>query len=343
LDTKLNLKAGDNVQAVNQAIKGHILAIADLCCVFAAGGAHIAAQAAATEVTATAEIESASSGTARQAARLRELETDKEFLIETEQRAKDLKAAYAAHPETLRNFFRKYPIISPFRRQRIAEFLREINDPTVRRALEDYWRYAYRFRVSMRLNPKILAFEPRPWSSGGKVFDVKIVEDHLEGRIAPGPDEAYSDYFESPGMHVPPTIRELIEAGKAKFVRIEDPNDYSILQDLESFAYKDDGVALFVHQAEQPYLGCIFGEKMAKQTLAQMGKAVSEFQKTNFSRVQGGRPRNTDRLKRELKVDQRAISNKAKAAELADGGDEKKVKAEEVRLSRQRSKRRKAR
>jgi hypothetical protein len=144
----------------------------------------------------------------------------------------------------------------------------------------------------------------------------------------------FGELFPAPNLKIPDEAQALVDKGEATFTQIDDGLEYSMLKELEEFAYKDDGVAFFVHNAEQPYLGCIFGEKMSKHQLAELGKTVTEFQKKHFFRTAGGRPPNIDRLKETLEVDRKPISNLAKAAELAEGGDEKKVKTQEVNLSK---------
>jgi hypothetical protein len=147
--------------------------------------------------------------------------------------------------------------------------------------------------------------------------------------------DAFVEDFASPNLAVSESMQELIDSGKATFVKIDDGPGYSLLKDLESFAYRDDGVALFYHNAEQPYLGCISGEKMKKELLAQMCTTITKFQQEHFGRTKGGRPPNMEERKRMHEIDRKPISNIAKAAELAPGGDQKQVKSKEVVCDRQ--------
>jgi hypothetical protein len=144
--------------------------------------------------------------------------------------------------------------------------------------------------------------------------------------------------FADDNLTAPAAVQELIQDGKASFVQIEDGSGYSILKDLEAFSYRDDGVAILHHNAEQPYFLCIFGEKTPKDLMPRIGKAVSEFQREHFRRGHGGRPPKMDRLKKTLAVDRKPMSNKAKAAELAEEGGEKKIRTNEVYLSKLRRK-----
>jgi len=239
-------------------------------------------------------------------------------------------------------FFRRYSLTSAFAESKVRRFLTQVTSERVRRTLEDYVRYANRFRVQLRLKTNPVDFKTVPWRSYGDKFHVKVVGDHLEpARRDVLPGDPFVEYFRSDDLEILAAAQDLVDRGDATFVQIEDGSSYSLLKDIESFAYKDDGVTVFVHNAEQPYLGAVFGEQMTKKQLADIGRTLTEFQKTYFSRTAGGRPPNMARLKQMLELEQKPMSNKAKATELAKGGDEKQVKTQEVNLSRLRSKRHK--
>jgi hypothetical protein len=246
------------------------------------------------------------------------------------------------HPTEVAAFFRRFSLPSAFAMNEIRERLQEISDEPVRRALKDYVDFANRFRVTLRLKINPLRFETILQPPYGEKFHVKIVGDHLEPAKS-GPaseDEPYRDFFPADNLEILDAAQELIDKGEATFTQIDDGPGYSLLKDLEMFAYKDDGVAFYVHNAEQPYLGCIFGEKITKQLLHDMGKTVTEFQRKYFFRTAGGRPPDIDRLKKMMTVDRKPVSNVAKAAELAGDVDEKKIKTQEVKLSLMRRKQR---
>lgn len=280
----------------------------------------------------------------KDAARHRALENDREFVGLRDQITRDLEDAYKARPEKVSEFFKRYSLPSLFAAGKIDQFLAAIRDNTVRRSLEDYVRFANRFQVQFRLRRNPLKFKLLPQPSYGAKFHVNIVGDHLEPGepVVVSEGEAFRDLFAANDLKISDEAQKLIDEGKATFTQIADGGGYSILSDFETFAYKDDGVAIFVHNAgQQPYIGCIFGEKMTKQLLHDLGTTITEFQKKHFSRTSGGRPPDMDRRKKMLEVDRQPISNKAKAIELAEGGDEKKVKTQEVKLSKLRTKRRK--
>jgi Raf kinase inhibitor-like YbhB/YbcL family protein len=270
----------------------------------------------------------------RDDARLRDLESDKDYVYQSDGIKRRLEEAYNARPKEV--------MPSAFAAGKIREFMKTLDDDAVRVSLEEYVKFANRFRVQFRLRTNPLRFKTLLQTAYGEKFHVKIVGDHFEpGKPAPvSEDESFRDFFRADNLKILDEAQELVDKGKATFTQIDDGPGYSLLKDLEMFAYKDDGVAFFVHNAEQPYLGCIFGEKITKQLLHDMGKTVTEFQKKHFFRTSGGRPPDMERVKKTLEVDKEPISNKAKAAELAEGGDEKKVKNQEVKLSRMRRSRR---
>jgi Raf kinase inhibitor-like YbhB/YbcL family protein len=282
----------------------------------------------------------------RDDARLRSLEDDKEYVLQSDDIKQRLEQAYNARPTEVTAFFRRFSLPSAFAVRKIREHLKTIADDAVRRTLEDYITFANRFRIQLRLKTSPLRFKTLLQPSSGTKFHVRIVGDHLgPGEPDPGVDiDSYSELFPAPNLKILDEAQALVNKGEATFTQIDDAGpQYLVLKDLEIFAYKDDGVAFFIHNAEQPYLGCIFGEKMSKQQLAALGPTVTEFQKKYFSRTAGGRPPDMNRLKKMLEIDKKPISNQEKAFELAQGGDQKKVETLEVKLSKHHGDKRKKR
>ena len=130
------------------------------------------------------------------------------------------------------------------------------------------------------------------------------------------------------------TVQKLIKKKKATFVRIEDRRGgYSILKNLEAFAYRPDGVTIIEHHAEHPYFICIFGEDTKKNPLIGLvGTALTEFQKEYYGRGRVGRHMKLDDLKKAMALKKTKLSNIAQAADLASEGEEH-VKVKEVKLS----------
>ena len=319
LDSKLSLKEGSTAAELTVAMGGH--------------AGHILAE---KKLVGRFKPE-------RAAARLRALESDKEYVSQSDDLKQKLELAYNTSPKEVTAFFSKFSLASTFALEKINEQVATIGDNAVRRTLDDYVKFANRFRVEFRLKSSPLSFKTLLQPSLGKKFHVKIVGDHLEsGKPASAPkDHPFGESFEAIKLKIFDEAQGLVNKGQATFTQIDDGPGYSILKDFEVFAYKDDGVAFFLHNAEHSYLGCIFGEKISKQLLHDMGKTVTQFQKEHFSRTAGGRPPDIERLKKALEIDKKPISNKAKAAELAGDVDQKKVKTQEVKLSKMKRDKRK--
>jgi Raf kinase inhibitor-like YbhB/YbcL family protein len=227
-----------------------------------------------------------------QRARLDFLQHDNKFKRERAQLDSDLKAAYAKNTRKVAAFFGRFSFTSPFTGQDVQNYLARVAQPQLRSLFERYVKFANGFRVELRLRSKPLEFEPIPWPSLGQKFHVKIVGNHLEP-VTPGlrsDDEPYRDSFESPNMKVLDEIQELIDKGQATFVQVEDGPSYSLLKDLELVVYKYNGIAFILHNTDPPFLACIFGEKMGKDLVADIGKSITEFQRKYLGRVLSGRP-----------------------------------------------------
>jgi hypothetical protein len=342
LNSELKLPSSSPKNDVVKAIKDHTVALAKLTGRFKYTGVQeksnpqiVTKQVQGTQSAGNPPIEPQS--------RIQRLEQDKVYVYQLDQLQKRLDKAHSADSDAVKDFFRRY-VPSPFGMAKVRILLRGIDDPDVRRALEDYVKFANRFRVKLRLKTNPLEFTPIVRPTHGEKFHVKYVGagrskeekgEHLEpANGVVSSTDLFVDTFEDDNLQVPEAIQKLIDEGKVTFVQIEDGQGYSILKDLESFAYRDDGIAIIQHNAEQPYFICIFGENAKKTLFPRLGTAFSEFQRTHFKRGHGGRHPRMEGLKRELAIDRKPISNKAKAAELAEGGDEKKIKTKEVKLSK---------
>jgi Raf kinase inhibitor-like YbhB/YbcL family protein len=266
--------------------------------------------------------------------RLDALGKNPDYLIKTHKLQEELKKAYSINRLTVKEFFRT---VAFFRRPaKVQESLNAIDDRGVRRTLEDYLTYADRYRVYFRLRTDPLEFEPRAWPQYGVKFHGKVVDDHLQPLnlpFVPDDDDSIIEYFSADDLDLPPEIKKLVDAGKATFFRIDEKESYSILRQLEDIALKDEGVAIIEHNAEQPYFIIICGPKMNKPLLADLGPALTEFQREHYDESYGGRRRDVERLKRDLEAEEEPTSKKGKAVDSV-GTDEKKLNAEQVRKAK---------
>jgi hypothetical protein len=245
-----------------------------------------------------------------------------------------LKKAHSILPSKVKTFFQR--IAFPRRPAEIRQFLKGIDDRDVRRTLEDHIRFSSRYRVYFRLRLKPLEFQLRAWPQHGQKFHATVVGDHLEPPdldFVPDEDDSLVERFGSDDLELPPAIQKLVDAGKATFLRIDEKDDFSMLRQLEDVAYKDDGVAIIVHDAEQPYFMILCGAKANKKLLKDLQPALTEFQRDHYGESYGGRPRNAERLKRDLEAEKESTSKKAKVIDSV-GTDEKKLQREQVRKAK---------
>jgi Raf kinase inhibitor-like YbhB/YbcL family protein len=324
LDTKLKIKPEASRSDLWNAIEGHILDKAELV------GRYPTSQQ-------TEAAEGPGLAVERKKSRLQALGEDPNFRIKTHKLQMELKKAHSLDPPTVQKFFRS--VAFSRRQAEIQEFLKEIDNKDVRRTLEDYLTYANRYRVYFTLRTDPLEFIPRAWSHRGQIFHARVVRDRLQPPaldFVPDDEDTLMECLRADDLEVSPGIKKLVDAGKATFLRIDEKEGFSILRQVEDIAHKDDGVAIIEHNAEQPYFIVICGPKMNKQLLANLGPALTEFQRDRYDESFGGRPRDVGRLKQDLEAEKKGISQKEKAIDSV-GTDQKKLNAEQVRLARLRS------
>jgi hypothetical protein len=250
-------------------------------------------------------------------ARKKALDSDPIFYSETERLRKEIKAAYSYNPEAIDSFFHRFslPLFSNW--QEARTFIRTL-PPAIQDVLEKYIRYTSRFGVHFVHQGQ--EFKMRYLSIYGWKFHVQLKDGRLEPLQSVPPDDEAAAYFESEELKVPQQIQELIGSEQAKYVCIDDSSGYSILNELESFAYHPEGITLILHNAERPYLLCIYGENASKELLHRAGKAVSAFQREHYGRGKGGRPADVKRRKKISELLEEPGSLKEKAGQVDTTG-----------------------
>jgi hypothetical protein len=329
LNIKLKLKPEASRTDLGNAIKGHILATAELV------GRYQTSQQ--TEEAAEGAPPAVRWGKSR----LEVLGEDPDYLMKTQKLLMELKKAHSLSPTTVEKFFRTVSLSR--RPAKVQKFLNKIDpdvDPKVRRILDDCVSYSNRYRVYFKLRTDPLEFELRAWPQDGVIFHAKVVRGCLQPpalHFIPGDDDSLVEYFRADDLELRPRLKKLVDDGKATFLRIDEKEGFSILRQMEDIAHKDDGFAIIEHNAEQPYFIIICGPKVNKKRLADLGTALTEFQLAHYVDSFGGRKPNMERMKRDSEADKKPISQKAKAID-AVGTDPKKLNAEQVRLARRKSK-----
>ena len=153
LNTPVKLKASAGRIEFNKAIEGIILAEARLI------AEYVKSVQAAPLTGAPRTLPPPISVPPWQPARLRTLNEDKEFILETARCRADLVNAHKQDSEIIEKFFHRHSLTSAFAEAKTRAYLAKIKDQNIRRVLEDYVRYANRFRVQFRLRTKPLDFK----------------------------------------------------------------------------------------------------------------------------------------------------------------------------------------
>lgn len=276
-------------------------------------------------------------------ARLNLLKKDKEFVLETGRVSKELEKAFQRNAEHVSKFLRQFTDPTAILVPRIRQLLPRSKNKQVRGALWRYVRYVARFRVLLVLKAgkKRLRFEVRPIPEVNK-FHVGLVRGRLVAIRPAHADAHYLDFFESATIEAPRRIqRELqkqIKSGVAKFLRIDDGHGYSVLKELEGFAYYPEGVTYILHMAEQPYLYCLIGEKVSKEDVRRAGVVVSAFQRECYRRGTAGRPPKLDRWRKVITSERKPGQVKRKAWSLWEDQGEQDLIIKQVYMSRIRKK-----
>lgn len=343
----LKLPSGTSRDGLMKAMTGKILSHVELMGTFQATGIG-AKQKRATKKASPYKWVATASGPSkleREAAKRLETEDDK-YIMWRGKVEKRLRQGYGADPATIKDFFKQFSFTSAMAMKKVKRYLKELKDKDLREVLTEYVKFATRFHVMFRLRTNPLRFKAIAWPQYGEKFHVryvtarqtdgKFVGEHLEpaSRSVP-PTDPYIDYFDDDRVVVSKTVQKLIKDKKATFIRIEDPRGgYSILKNLEAFAYRPDGVTIIEHHAEHPYFICIFGEDAKKNPLiGQVGTALTEFQNKYYDRGRAGKHPDVEELKKAMVLKMTKLSNIAQAAELVPEGNEKQIKAKEVMLS----------
>lgn len=263
----------------------------------------------------------------------RELNNSKLFLIETEKLTKSLEESLARWPDYMKAFFRQFGYPTG-RLKAVRRVLAKAPDKKTREAINEYLRYVARFGVLLRLRKGTLKFKPNllvPW---GSTFHVRIKQGQFLPTVPyPGGDEPYVYFFESDPTSAPQHFQGLIKAGVAKYVELDDEDDSSLFTRLESFAYHPEGITFVIHRAEQPYVFCLIGERVANEIWRNASKAVGAFQRADVGKGNAGRPADIKRLKLALRMRERGVPRQEIASALSHGDSEKDFRSAENYLS----------
>ncbi len=249
--------------------------------------------------------------------RHRELSEDPLFVQKTDTLKRKLEKAYTQDLELVTDFFREFSWPVAPKLKRLNAFLRNTRDTDLRKTLRQYARYANRFRVIFVLRKRPPHFNMVELLPSGAKFHVRIVKGQLVPCNPAYDDAPIDSSFESEKVKVPQALDRAISRRQAKFVRIDDKDGSSCLSALEYVAYFPEGITFILHNAEQPYLVCLVGEKVSVELWRKLSTTVTAMFRKNFGRGKAGRPKDLQKLRKAKQLLKRHGPLKGKAFLLA--------------------------
>jgi hypothetical protein len=251
-----------------------------------------------------------------------QLRHDKQFVLESERLRTSLEKALVANPRIVREFFRQFSRPVGVRLKHVHAVLQGLESRKLRALFERYIVHVARFGVVMwphKTRARFLTEVLVPW---GARFHVRLIGGHFEpAKMRVDPDTPFEYFFESDDVRIPEIAETQIKKGRIKFAQIEDQEWSSVLSKLEYFAYDPESLTFVLHNAEQPYLFCLIGEKISDETWRRASKIRSAFLKQCYGRGTAGRPPNIPRLRESIKLRKSAGPLKDK---VTPSGDEAK-------------------
>jgi len=276
----------------------------------------------------------------RRLATILSLRRDSQFQDETFAVRSVLEQALEFNPDSVRDFFERFPGPTVFALRSVLTYVRRQEVPGLRRALVQYVKYAHRFGSYFALAKRGARFVLRQHVRIGAKFHVRLRKQHLEPISRSPTDIPDVEFFESKSLNVPQKLQKLIDADKARYVLVEDASFDSVLNEFEDFAYTPDGITFIVHKSLTPYIFCMIGERFTKPMLREAGTALSALQREYFERGKGGRRRNRARHGNAMRVASTPGRIKEDADRIRKGDTAKDLETAVRYTSRARKKRR---
>jgi len=245
---------------------------------------------------------------------------DADFLTETEKIKARLQELRIANPNLFENLFRTGSYLAAFRPDAIAEWMAEAKDEDQKQILRDFWFYTARFRVWLGWDfPKARFKQPSAFPPHATKYRARLVNGRLELMEPYQPELTYESEYEDGNLSVPdPAVEEWMAGGRAVLVRLKDAQGYSLLNELERFAYDPNAVTLIVHDSVMPFMFMLVGERTTVKEVRAAAKVLTALRKRFYGRSRAGRPKKAQKLVPVLeKVTAKdGKSQKEKAAEL---------------------------
>ena len=267
-----------------------------------------------------------------QTRRHRELIADPIFVQGTDALMRQLERARGKNPDVVTDFFDRFSWPNASKLKSLNAFLRNVRDTALRKTLRQYVQHANRFRIVFTLRkhpPHFEAFELLPAAAK---FHIKISKGQLTPTRPTYFNEPVDSSFEAEEIEVPQQLRKAIKCRQAKFVCIDDKEGSSCLSVLEHVAYFPEGITFVLHNAEQPYLLCLVGEKVSVELWRKLSTTVTGIFRKKFGRGKAGRPKDLSKLRKAKRLLKTPGPLKAKAFLLA--GKAQNTETQQSYLSR---------
>lgn len=250
----------------------------------------------------------------------RSLAEDDKFLTQTENLRKALDKAFQKYPREIGKFFSLFGFCTIFQIPNIGGYLATLRPPTLKKLLRRYVRYALRFDAFFALKRKrkitrknfVLYFAPPK----GSMFGAILKGHELEPRAKFPPHLVEMGNFEEELKGVPGPLNNQIKMGEVKYIQIDDRSRQSLLTMIEQLMYEPESVGFIEHKAERPYLFLMIGEKASKETLRELQKSITAFQRERMGRRRGGRPVDIGQLRRFRNLSRKPGSAKVQATKI---------------------------
>jgi hypothetical protein len=257
---------------------------------------------------------------------------DKDFIAETAKIKARLLELRKANPNLFKSLFQTGSYLAAFRPDAIAELMAEAKDEDQKRILKDFWFYTARFRVWLGWDRQKGDFKkPSAFPPHATKYRARLVNGQLEEMEPFAPELPYESEYEDGNLSVPdPAVEQWMAGGRAVLVRLEDAEGYSLLNEIESFAYDPNAVTLIVHDSVMPYLFLLVGEMATVEEVRAAGKVLTALHKRFFGRSKAGKPKDIAKYLQALQKlkEKDGKSQREKAAELVPPEEYKKTAAD---------------
>jgi hypothetical protein len=257
--------------------------------------------------------------------RWRKLANDKNFVWETYQLKFQLREFLENNPGQIREFFRPTFNVTPYNLGAVTRRISDLPDEKLRALFTRYAKYVLRYGVDLILARTPPYFRTRGLGFWGNKLEVAVRNGQLEpiGGIPPSEEEGarpllpnrikpgdvlvsgttLSESLESSELPVPAGLQSLVKEGWAKYVRIEDKDDFSILRQITNFAYSPDQVTVIDYSSTFPHKFYLVGENVPlNKVWPKLRRVAADSQRQTGNGEQRGRSPKMRRLYAELNL-----------------------------------------